>query len=462
MIAPHPDPARREQPASRRDRLTRRPASVLPVLCCCLLASVLAACSQQARSSGEPSPAPVAGWQAITPPWHGAATSNSFGQYVVSQDVPGLIVACYGQSTSPPNQELSGTARLWRSRDDGAHWQTLATTIPLGSCAALTMIMGSGLLVTPGSNLAGSGSGTLLVSPDAGDTWKTVSRYLPHEIAANRFTAMQQAVYRDGRLYASLIFNAVISRLFSVSDDDGETWTTLEQVPTPAPDEIPVVTEHFAPDYRAPHAWFRYALHGPFNFALPHYTTLDHSTDDGRTWTTLTWLDAGAAGLPQYGRPLVTSPQEPSRLCVGLNVSVNLPGDQLPVDDLVLGASDDAGVTWHYTRISHIQEDGRFGDPYPLMDAEGNCYTSVFPLSGGSAGGRSASADSTFLRLAPGGGAQPQVVAARARQFAYVVAVFPTSQRDRLDLTVVSAPLPAAGGPIDHSAMSLLVTTVPG
>ncbi|HEV2458126.1 MAG TPA: sialidase family protein, partial [Ktedonobacterales bacterium] len=414
MIVPHPDPAGRERPAAQHDHLTRRPASVFPVLGCCLLASVLAACSQQPRTTVAPSPSPVTGWQTITPPWQSAVTGSSFGQYVVSRDIPGLIVACFGQSSGPPYHELSGTARLWRSRDGGAHWQVLAATIPLGSCGALTMITGSsGLLVTPGSDFAGSGSGTLLVSPDAGDTWKTVSRYLPHEIAANRFTAMQQAVYRDGRLYASLIFNDVITRLFSVSDDDGVTWTTLEQVPTPAPDEIPVVTEHFAPDYRAPHAWFRYALHGPFNFGLPHYTTLDHSTDDGRTWTTLTRLDAGTADLPQYGRPLVTSPQQPSRLCVGLNVSVYLPGDRFPVSDAVLGASDDAGTTWHYTRISHIQEDGRIGDPYPLMDAEGNCYTSVVALGGGSAGGQSVSTESTFLRLAPGGGAQPEVVAAR-------------------------------------------------
>jgi len=273
---------------------------------------------------------------------------------------------------------------------------------------------------------------------------------------------MQQAVYRDGRLYASLIFNEAISRLFSVSDDDGVTWTTLEQAPPPAADEIPVVTEHFAPDYRAPHAWFRYALHGHHNFALPHYTTLDRSTDDGRTWTTLTRLDAGAANLPQYGRPLATSPQQPSRLCVGLNISVNLPGDRFPVSDLLLGASDDAGATWRYTRISHIQEDGRTGYPEQLMDARGTCYVSVVPYGSGLTGGRSASTDSTILRLAPGDGAQPEVVATLARQFTGVVAVFPTSQPNRLELSVGSMPIPAAGGPIAFYSPSLLVTTVPG
>lgn len=345
MTSPHPHPIGCEQPPSGRDHLTQRPWVVCTLLCCCLVMTVLAACGLQPPSSVPNAPV-AAGWQTIMPPWHGAATDRSLERYVVSQDVPGLIVACTGQSTTPLNQGLSGTAHLWHSRDGGAHWQALAATISLGGCADVSMITGgSGLLVTSGTIVAGAGTGTILVSPDAGDTWTTVSSYFPHELAANRLVAMQQAVYRDGRLYASLIFNAAISRLFSVSDDNGVTWTTLEQVPPPAADAIPVVTEHFAPDYRAPHAWFRYALHGPHNFALPHYTTLDRSTDDGRTWTPLTRLDAGAADLPQYGRPLATSPQQPSRLCVGLNISVNLPGVRFPVSDLLLGASDDAGAT---------------------------------------------------------------------------------------------------------------------
>jgi hypothetical protein len=465
MISAHADSAERAQLAARPHHLTRRPGIGCVVLVCCLVASALAACGRQPQSSAAPSPSPVAGWQAITPPWHAMATgsSSALGRYVVSQDVAGLIVACYGRSTSPPSQGLNGTAHLWRSRDGGAHWQALAATIPLDSCGSLTIVAGSkGLLVTSGGIEAGSGNGTILVSPDAGDTWKTVSSYFPHEIAANRLTAMQQAISRGGRLYASLIFNDFIGRLFSVSDDDGVTWTTLEQVPPRAPDEIPVVTEHFAPDYRAPYAWFRYALHGHLNWALPHYTTLDHSTDDGRTWTAITRLDAGAVDLPQSGRPLVTAPTQPTRLCVGLDFSVHLQGDRFPVNDLVLGASDDAGASWRYTRVTHIQDDRRTGDPEPLMDAQGNCYVSVAPWGGSPTGATSASTDSTILRLAPGVAAQPEVVATFTRQYAGVVAVFPTSQSNRLELWAVSVPIPAAGGSIDFNATSLFVNTVPG
>jgi hypothetical protein len=438
-------------------------------LCCVAGIVSLAACGQQPRtaatsapSPGSASPVPVGGWRTIAPPW-GAADANSLANYAVSQDVPGLIVACYGVSTTPPGQGLSGTAHLWRTRDGGAQWQAVAATISLDDCGDLTMIAGSdGLLVTF-SSLAGgpNGAGTIRVSPDAGDTWKTVTRFLPNELGANRFTAMQQAVYRDGRLYASLILNAYVGRLFSVSDDDGATWTTLDQVPTPAPGDEPVLTEQFAPDYRAPHAWFRYAEHGSLNASLPHHTTLDRSTDDGRTWKAISTLDAGAAALPQFGRPLVTSLHQPSRLCVGLEVLVYLPGERFPVTDLVLGASDDAGVTWHYVAISHIQEDGRSGDPEPLMDVRGNCYVSLAPQDI-SAADPSASTDSTILRLSPGGDAQPERVATLTRQFAGAAAVVPTSQPGRLNLWALSAPIPTGGKPVTYNAMHLMVTTVPG
>jgi hypothetical protein len=359
-----------------------------------------------------------------------------------------------------PYQALSGTAHLWRSRDGGAHWQALAATLSLDSCGTLTLITGgSGLLVT-GSIEGGSGSGTVLVSPDAGDSWTSITSYLPDEIAANRLIAMQQAVYRDGRLYASLILNGPIERRFSVSDDDGVTWTSLEQVPPHASDEIPVVTEDFAPDYQAPHAWFRYAVHGYLDWSRPHYTTLDRSIDDGRTWTASSRLNAGGADLPQYGRPLVTSAQRPARLCVGLNLLSNPPGPQFPVGDLVLGASDDAGASWHYTRITHLQEDGRAGDPLPLMDGRGNCYVSVAPF--GDRVGGSASTDSTIPRLAGTAGAQPEVVATFTRQVAGVLAVWPTSQPNRVELAVASVTIPATGGPIDYNAMSLLLNTVAG
>src|SRR5262249_2992408 len=143
------------------------------------------------------------------------------------------------------------------------------------------------------------------------------------------------------------------------------------------------------------------------------------------------------------------------------------PGERHPESDAVLGASDDAGATWHYTRISHIQQDGRAGDPYPLMDAQGTCYASAVPLGalaslcGGPTGSPAAATDATIVRLGPPGGPPPGVVATLARQFASVVAVFPTSQRNRLQLTVASMSLPAACGPIGFSLPSLLVTTIP-
>jgi hypothetical protein len=225
-----------------------------------------------------------------------------------------------------------------------------------------------------------------------------------------------------------------------------------------------LLTEEFAPDYSAPHAWFRYTEHGPLNVSLPHYTTLDRSTDDGRTWTAISTLNANGALLPDYtSHPLVTSPAQPSRLCVGLQIPEPHSLVSIPGDDLVLGASDDGGATWQYAPISHRQQDGRNGDPEPLMDALGNCYVTLTPQgrAGGPVAPTSPNLDTSILRLAPGGGAQPAVAATLTQQFGGLVSVFPTSQSDQLNLSVLASPTLASGS-TDYYATNLMVNTIPG
>jgi hypothetical protein len=172
---------------------------------------------------------------------------------------------------------------------------------------------------------------------------------------------MQQAVFRDGRLYTSLIFNGRVAPRFAVSSDDGLTWALVDQVPPYATDEIQAQTNQFAPDYYAAGAWFRFTLRGSRVMSLPHITTLDRSIDDGRTWATVTPLGtpAGSAGalLPAYGRPLVTAPEQPEPLCVGRIIWVPVPGLRVPLQDLVLGSSSESGATWRFSRITPISQD---------------------------------------------------------------------------------------------------------
>jgi hypothetical protein len=100
------------------------------------------------------------------------------------------------------------------------------------------------------------------------------------------------------------------------------------------------------------------------------------------------------------------------------------------------------------------------------MDSQGACYVSVIPdgssptdaPTGGQATA-TVSTDSTILRLAPGADAPLEVVATLVRQVASVVAVWPTSQPNRLDLLVESRPLVAVGAAFELSAASLLVTS---
>lgn len=447
-------------------------------LCWLVVASVLAACSQQPPSVKTPTPTPTAevGTRQITPPWRVTHAKNSLDRYVVSRDIPDLIVACHVEPTkpTPSNPGPSGTAHLWRSRDGGAHWQALAQTLSADSCFSLMMVTGgNGLLITQGVIQPGSGTGTILISPDAGDTWKTELHFLPNEIAGNHFDAMRQAVYRDGKLYASLIFNTAIERRFSVSSDDGMTWTPVDQIPPRAPGQMAVETNQFAPDYRAPHAWFRLAIHGPLDATLSHYTTLDRSTDDGHTWRTMTRLNMGTAILP-YGSivpALVTTPLQPSRLCLGLIVPIES-GSLAGASDLMLASSDDSGATWRYTPMSNVNFDGRSGDPEPIMDAYGSCYVTLQASDAVGTEQIFPSHDSMIVRLAPGARAQTEVVATFTSQSASVGAIFITSLATQRRLLIVSVPIPTYYDPYFHATLTtnqrpdyntpnLLVDTVP-
>jgi len=409
------------EPCTHDHRLRRfRGARILGALS--LLATLLFACGQQSTPrQGDASPYP--GWHAIPPP-----TSDPLVTYAMDGDATGLILACAGTHLDQPGQAQFGPAHLWRTRDYGAHWQQLDVPIPLRAGCGAMFIRGSKDAVS----LFDDQSNTILVSPDAGDTWKPVTRLFPNEIAPNRATSMASAVYRDGRLYASLIFwTARVGRRFAVSDDYGLTWTLVDEIPPAGSDEIPIQTYVFAPDYRAPKAWFRYTLHAKTNISLPHYTTLDRSTDDGRTWSTVSTVNAPGTEPPESGSPLVTTPGQPARLCTGLFNWTSVPGYRRPFQDLVMGGSSDGGATWRYVQVTHISPDNLHeGTTDVWMDARGACYTEIY-LSPYAPSDAHAS-DASILKWPADPDAQPQVIARPSLPGARVFGVSPSADGSKL------------------------------
>lgn len=200
----------------------------------------------------------TAGQRPIPLPWDKAieADHNAIHNIVVSGDTLGLFIACAG-TTAPVSGVARGEAQLWRTRDAGAHWQTLSATLPLAECSVLGSIWGRDGLFVAYTGCSGMCEvGAIEISSDAGDTWHTVSQYFSGENYESRYNSMRTAIYRNGRLYASLYQSGRIRRIFSVSDDFGLTWTFLQQTAPPASDELAVVTDTFTPDYSTPNTCF--------------------------------------------------------------------------------------------------------------------------------------------------------------------------------------------------------------
>jgi hypothetical protein len=391
-----------------------------------LICALLAACGRQGQPTRGPADSsPYPGWHAITAP-----TGDPLGVYVSSPTVPGLMLACIGMRLDQPGQAQFGPAHLWRTRDYGARWQQLTTPVPLRSGCGAILIRGSSDLVM----VFDWQSQALLISPDVGDTWKPGRPPLfPNEDAPNRAKSMAYAIYRDGRLYTLLYgdFGAGVLTRFASSDDDGLTWTLLDDVPPAANDDLRIQTDIFAPDYSTPRAWFRTSLHAKKDASLPHFTTLDRSTDDGRTWTTLSKIAVAGVWPPQYSSPLVTNPGLPGRLCLGLSKATTVTVAQQPVSDLVMGSSDDGGARWRYAQITHVStDDPHVGSVDGWMDAQGNCYAVTFLAYNDPP---STTSDLSLVKWPAAPGAEPYVAARvtlpASAKFSTIVGAAPGKQR---------------------------------
>lgn len=242
--------------------------------------------------------------------WHNASLLGQHINldYAFSSTVPGLILA--HDNPVPPERR-----HYWRTRDGGVHWQTLATG-PCGNeetCPIIAPLGGGSTFFAAVRYFSLKRPGDVWVTHDAGASWRQVTTFRQDSNDFDYFGALHSAIIRDGHLYMMYApddnYIDPGHTMLSVSDDDGASWrataathSALERA------GWPVVS--MAADYQAPHAWYRALIRAVDDAgATP---MLEHSTDDGRTWTAV-----GPFGSTQanFGVSLATNPAWPQRLC---------------------------------------------------------------------------------------------------------------------------------------------------
>jgi hypothetical protein len=359
---------------------------------------------------------PPAGWQTRTPP-----TNEQVASYAVSPDVPGLIVACIGDQTPHVSAGELGPAHIWRSRDAGRHWHQLVVSGFIAGCDIALPAGGRGTVVVL-NHL--DTEEYVAVSRDAGDTWKTVASESGVQVDGVRstFYSLATGIYRDERLYALTPTKATFDgqpgashvNVLAYTLDDGATWRPIETTPDPLGAQG-FLALTFAADYRTPGAWFRVLAREPYagqsSAASPAASPaayLQHSTDDGRTWTTLGSIGPGGpTGAARYFYELgsavhiASTPRQPSRLCAafvasqvtqagaaarGRGATLSALGAAAPAVpaialgppyrdplDVAIEASNDGGRTWTGGTIVHHQHnEGLVGGA--ALDQRGDCY----------------------------------------------------------------------------------------
>lgn len=266
------------------------------------------------------------GWHNITP--HGKTGLYAFA---ASADSPGLMFACGklvsitlgDPSTWIPGEQL----HLWRSRDGGAHWSLLHPPFGGQECD-LTMPVGepNTVYTTVDSSDDPFSTGNradVWVSHDAGMSWRRISTQvgLPGYQPDGPY-------YRHGLLYGYGLVGESQTGGLSVSANDGATWTPIVSAPSALEQQGWQIDSGTFPDYQGETWWYR-ALNMPGEPPM-----LEHSTDDGRTWTTI-----GPLGTESFQAVWVaTTPLQPGHLC-----AAHLSGN---TTHPFLLSSMDGGHTW--------------------------------------------------------------------------------------------------------------------
>jgi len=403
----------------------RRIAAILPPMVVALLLLALPAVLFLPRLLQPAFPLP-SGWHDVTPP-----TSEAITSYAVSPDVPGLILACIGSKAGNLSASPMGPAHLWRTRDGGASWEQLSQSSFTAGCQIAPIRGGQGTFFVFNTLSADQ---ALWVTHDGGDHWSQVAvgGAQPQQEASVIFSFLRGGIYRDGKVYTIGSLDTgppVGGQVFSSSADDGRTWTTVEVSP-----DLPLRHDYnilgFAADYRAAGAWFRLlGLWSPPSSSTASTASrpsllLEHSTDDGRTWSVIGHDDLGWEVDAGTMVTLATTPSQPLRLCVAVSVQVPLQaagatpraanggravvrvGPPPPQPrDVALLASDDGGATWRGGTVAQYRRE--YGGPvgsWVAMSDKGECYLGTTLV-------RFTVDDTTTVWwLSPGAGSVPQAV----------------------------------------------------
>jgi len=148
-------------------------------------------------------------------------------------------------------------------------------------------------------------SATTWISHDSGDSW----HQLTAAASGNYVSGIDRGrYYRHGLLYG---FGQWDTATLAFSVDDGVTWTPIPSAPSKLEQEgwqLDIDSSYPIPDYRGDYWWYRVLSKSG------QAPMLEHSTDDGRTWT-----QVGAIGSePMQSVLLATTPLLPDHLCAAL------------------------------------------------------------------------------------------------------------------------------------------------
>jgi hypothetical protein len=286
-------------------------------------------------------------------------------RYAVSSDVSGLMLACGSHYSVIPHishSHLTFTdpgVYFWRTRDGGARWHVIRAPFTNEDCRLAAPRSGPNIFfaLAPSADFRSSKPEPLWVTHDAGTTWRFVTS-IPNKASVedDTVTALQDGVYRDGRLYALLPPTDQSQHTpltFSVSEDDGATWAAPEATPS-ALEQQDWNVESFAADYSMPHAWYR-VLSKSGGTAV----ALERSADDGQHW-----ISAGPIGtVGAVGVTIATTLAQPLRLCIAAD------------SPLLLANSSDAGRSWHESFLPPSFQDTSGYPPSPVrIGSDGACY----------------------------------------------------------------------------------------
>jgi hypothetical protein len=288
-------------------------------------------------------PAAPSGWHSVTPA--GQVTNPS---YAVSADAPGLILACGATLSSSLVSFGKRNLRLQRSDDGGAHWRTLqAPFLKDNDKCAVTPISGSPTtFFAYGRQLLSNTPATFWVTHDSGETW---AQAFTTENDYDEYSVMSQlsaSVLRDGVFYS--LQGDSYDPTFSSSTDDGATWIPVLKTTTSGIPSGRIAS--FAADYSQPRAWYQSVYLSLGGLAI------EHSSDDGKTWTIIKQFAEGAGAAPTE---LATASAQPKQLCAYATYGES---------NATLFSSADGGATWGQASLpvgrgsiqgmAHLSSDG--------------------------------------------------------------------------------------------------------